>query len=239
MSETPDELAPTFSSGMADATNYNNWIVAQFAPFIGSTVMEVGVGHGNFAKMILNHARRYVGVDIDPKLVEQAQAANPDHRYIVADVTSPQLAEETAGMGIDTILACNVLEHVAEDALAVRQLVASLPKGGHLLIYVPAFQALYNGMDRLAGHHRRYTRKSLAAIIPPETGRIVSLSYVNPIGGLGWWVSGRLNPDIRELDQVNGQIAFFDRYVFPVSRFLSPLFSRIFGQSLVCVVRRR
>jgi SAM-dependent methyltransferase len=232
-------MAPTFSSAMASATNYNGWIVDQFSPFIGSTVMEIGIGHGNFAALVMKHARRYVGVDIDPKLVEQAKSANPQHRYIVADVTAPSLAVETSGMGIDTILACNVLEHVQEDAKAVRQLLASLPKGGHLLIFVPAFEALLNGMDRLAGHHRRYTRKSLAAIIPSETGEIVRMAYVNPIGGLGWWVSGRLNPDIHELDQINGQIALFDRYIFPVSRLLSPLFSRIFGQSLVCVVRRR
>lgn len=223
---------------MAEATNYNRWIVDLFAPFIGSTVMEVGVGHGNFAEMLLKHAHRYIGVDIDPKLVEQARALNPRYRYIVADVTSPALIEETAGMGVDTILACNVLEHVPEDMLAVRQLVASLPEGGHLLIYVPAFQTLYNAMDRLAGHHRRYTRRSLASIVPQDIGRIVCMDYVNPIGGLGWWISGKMNPDLSELDQVNGQIAFFDRYVLPVSRFLTPLFSRIFGQSLVCVVRR-
>lgn len=236
---TEIEFAPTFSSGMAEATNYNRWIIDLFSPFIGATMMEVGVGHGNFARMILDHARHYIGVDIDPKLVEQARASNPDHRYIVADVTSPALIEETAGLGIDTILACNLLEHVPKDALALRQLLASLPEGGHLLVYVPAFQTLYNGMDRLAGHHRRYTRKSLAAIVPSELGRIVRLDYVNPVGGLGWWVSGKLTPDIKALDQVNGQIAFFDRYLLPVSRFISPLFSRIFGQSLVCVVRRR
>ena len=137
------------------------------------------------------------------------------------------------------MLVCNVLEHLTDDAAAVRNLLTLLPRGGHLLIYVPAFTGLYNALDRLAGHHRRYSRESLAALVPPEQGDIVRLDYVNPIGGLGWWLNGLLRPNLSNLDEVNGQIALFDRYVVPVSRLLSPPMARIFGQSIAAVVRRR
>ena len=223
---------------MERATNYNSSIVDSFAPYIGGTVLEVGIGHGNFAKLLARYADNYIGVDIDPVLVEHAQAANPANSYIVADITSSDLIPATASLGIDTVLACNILEHVAEDGLAVHQLLRVLPKGGHLLLYVPAFVALYNAMDRLAGHYRRYTRGTLAALVPADLGHLVRLDYVNPIGGLGWWVNGLLRPKLSDLDQVNGQIALFDRYIQPISQRLSPLFSRVFGQSISCVIRR-
>jgi len=229
----------TFSSGMEAATNYNTWIVEGFAPFIGKAVLEVGVGHGNFAKLLERYGASYVGVDIDPALVENARAANPGNRYLTADVTAPEILEATKGLHFDTVLACNVLEHLSDDGAAVRNLLTLLPRGGHLLIYVPAFTGLYNALDRLAGHHRRYSRESVAALVPPDLGGIVRLDYVNPIGGLGWWLTGVLRPGLSDLDQVNGQIALFDRYIVPLSRLLSPPLAKIFGQSIAAVVRRR
>lgn len=237
MTEPP--RSSTFSSGMEKATNYNNWIVDIFSHFVGNVVMEVGIGHGSFAGYLLRKARSYVGVDIDSNLIEHARKINPGLTYITADVTSPALAKAVKGLGIDTILACNVLEHVPEDSKAVDQLLTILPPGGHLLLYAPAFAALYNQLDRLAGHYRRYTRQSLARLINPDMGEIIQLTYVNPIGGLGWWLTGRFRSDVAELDEVNGQILFFDRYILPLSRMLTPLFSKAFGQSVVCVIRRR
>jgi hypothetical protein len=38
---------------------------------------------------------------------------------------------------------------------------------------------------------------------------------------------------------VNAQIRFFDKYVTPISRAADPLFRRFFGQSVVCIARRR
>ncbi len=233
------ELPSTFSSGMEHATNYNRWIVNLFAPYIGQAVMEVGIGHGGFCDLLEPLTKRYVGVDFDPRLVEQARAKHPEASYIVADVTSAGLRQRVAGLGIDTVLCCNVLEHIADDAAAVKQLVSVLPIGGHLLFYVPAFPALYTELDRLAGHCRRYTRNSLAALVPQAAAEILRLDYVNPIGGLGWWLNGKLPHHSLDSSAVNGQIALFDKYVLPVSRLLTPLFRHVFGQSLICVIRRR
>jgi SAM-dependent methyltransferase len=224
---------------MEHATNYNRWIVSLFAPYIGETVMEVGIGHGGFNDLLKPLAKRYVGVDIDSRLVEQARVKNLGASYIVADVTDAGLRQRVAGAGIDTVLCCNVLEHIPEDGAAVKQLVSILPTGGHLLLYVPAFPGLYTALDRLAGHCRRYTRKSLAALVPDSAAEILRLDYVNPIGGLGWWLNGKVPHHSLDSSAVNGQIAVFDKYVLPFSRLLTPLFRHVFGQSLICVIRRR
>jgi SAM-dependent methyltransferase len=222
---------------MENAINYNSWIVEIFKRYIGRAVMDVGIGHGGFLELLRALAPLYVGVDIDPELVAKAKARNPEVTYIVADATSEALRERAAEFGVDTIFCCNVLEHLEDDALAVARLMSALPAGGHLLLYVPAFPALYNALDRLRGHYRRYTRKALAAIMPSRDGEIVVLQYVNPIGGVGWWMNGLMHH--QSLNGVNGQIALFDKYILPLSRLLTPLSGRVFGQSLVCVVRRK
>ena len=59
------------------------------------------------------------------------------------------------------IYTLNVLEHIEDDAAALRSLHAKLTDGGKLLIYVPAFPVLYTSMDAKVGHVRRYTRDTL------------------------------------------------------------------------------
>jgi hypothetical protein len=44
----PGEMAPTFSSAIADAHNYMDWIIGTMRPYLGRDVLEVGVGHGSY-----------------------------------------------------------------------------------------------------------------------------------------------------------------------------------------------
>lgn len=229
----------TFSSAMENATNYNSWIVDIFAPYIGGAVMELGVGHGGFHDLVAPLTSRYVGIDIDPLLIDMARRRNPGIEYIVADVLSDEFRLRAEQLRIDTILCFNVLEHLDDDRTAIGRLLEALPPGGHLLLYVPAFQSLYSEMDRLAGHYRRYTRASLRKLVPDEGAAIVMMDYINPIGGLGWWLNKRIKHASLESSAVLGQIVLFDKYVLPVSRLLTPMFKTVFGQSIACVIRRR
>ena len=126
----------------------------------------------------------------------------------------------------------------ANDNEAVANLLKALHRGGHLLLFVPAFQSLYSPLDRLAGHHRRYRRRELAQLVPPEMGQIVRNEYFNPVGGFGWWINKFMPYNSLNDSAVNTQVRLFDQYVLPVSRCLNPLTRSIFGQSIVCAVRR-
>ena len=133
----------------------------------------------------------------------------------------------------------NVLEHIEDDATAIANLVDVLKPGGHLLISVPALMLLYNDLDRLAGHCRRYTTRRLQDLLSDQPVEIVRLSYFNPIGGLGWLANRLKRYDSLNDAAVNGQIALFDKYIVPVSRALDPLSRGFFGQSVTCIARRR
>ena len=60
-------------------------------------------------------------------------------------------------------MAINVLEHIADDISALRQLSRSLTANGNMVLFVPGYQQLYGEFDRRVGHHRRYTPTTIAA----------------------------------------------------------------------------
>jgi SAM-dependent methyltransferase len=77
---------------------------------------------------------------------------------IEGDATRVPLADAS----FDLVVALDVLEHVAPEALLgeARRL---LRPGGALLLSVPAFPSLWSPLDEAAGHRCRYRRRELAA----------------------------------------------------------------------------
>src|SRR5262249_41153390 len=54
-------------------------------------------------------------------------------------------------------------------------------RGGALVVLAPAHQWLFSPFDQAIGHYRRYTKSSLAAVIPPCL-RQETLFYVDSAG---------------------------------------------------------
>lgn len=237
MTNTKGDSFSTMSAAIGDAHNYVAWIVDSFRPFIGTDLLEIGTGFGSYRRQLL-HLRRYASIDIDEGAVMRAAATDTAGVYAKGDVSKIDFIAALGGAQFDTVLCANVLEHVEEEGAALDNMLAALRPGGHLLLFVPAHPQLYSDMDRLAGHLRRYTRRSLRAALADRDGTISMLRYFNPIGGLGWWAN-RLRR-YKSLDDrtINRQIEFFDRWVVPASRALDPLTRGFFGQSLMAAVRK-
>jgi SAM-dependent methyltransferase len=224
----------TFAPAIESAVNYTAWVLEQFGDSIGSNIVEVGIGHGGYSRYMPRGAN-YCGVDIDPINVEGARLRHPRSKFVQADITTDDFVREFEPLAPDTILCCNVIEHIRDDRLAVGNMLRVLAPKGKLLLFVPALPVLFNDLDRLAGHYRRYTKRSLRAAIP-ATGRIESLVYFNSVGAVGWFAN-RLIPH-RQIDSksIAAQVEFFDRVLVPVSRIADRLTGRTFGQSLVAIV---
>src|SRR5436190_884124 len=62
---------------------------------------------------------------------------------------------------VDVVTALNVLEHIDDDELALRQIFRILRPGGFAHIEVPAGPGLYDIYDEQLMHHRRYRRSEL------------------------------------------------------------------------------
>jgi len=221
---------------MEGAHAYNRWIVSAFRPYVGRELLEVGIGHGGFRALLATPG--YLGADIDAELVLRARAAVPNVDLVVADVATPGFGEALRGRRFDTVLCVNVLEHVREQKAGLANMMAALEPGGHLLLFVPAFNALYNDLDRLAGHVRRYRRAEVRQLLVEAGADVVKLEYFNPAGGIGWWANRFLSHGTLESGSVEGQVRFFDRWVVPISRAINPVTRHFFGQSVLAVARK-
>jgi SAM-dependent methyltransferase len=231
-------LAPTFSGAVADARNYVSWIVDTFRPYLGRQILEIGFGYGGYYEY-LGGLGGYRGVDIDPVNVEWSRARFPGGDFSMIDVCSDEFRARFAPGSVDTVVCCNVVEHIEEDHRAITNMTDALAPGGHLLILVPALQRLYGDLDRLAGHHRRYDKPLMLKACACAPIEILELRYFNPIGGLGWWANRFAKYRSLDANAVNAQVRIFDKYLLPLSRLLDPLTRGFFGQSLICVARRR
>lgn len=227
----------TYSTAIESASNYTNWVLQPFRPYFGSSLLEVGLGHGGYREF-LSGVPDYVGVDIDPKSIESAKMRHPSERFLCVDITAKNFREVTGSQSFTSVLCVNVLEHIEEDQAAVDSLFSSLAVGGHLLLFVPAFQFLYSPMDKMAGHHRRYNKDSLSELLDGRERSIIDIRYFNSIGGIGWWVNKFLPHSNLNSDAINNQIRIFDKFIIPVAQKIDFLSNRFFGQSLLAICRR-
>ncbi|MBV9124585.1 MAG: class I SAM-dependent methyltransferase [Planctomycetes bacterium] len=221
------------SSALPQAVKYHGWLMELTRPWLRGQALEAGFGYGQYTPYFARHTERLVAVDCDPVCVERLRAQLPEVEARVADLTDPEFALRVGRAVFDVIICLNVLEHIQDDAQTLAQFREALRPGGRLLLIVPAHPALYGSMDAMAGHFRRYTRSELRRRLIAAGYRIRRLRYINPVGGLGWWANAKLfKPRDLSAPMVNRQILWYDRYVQPLSRLVTPLTAPFFGQSV-------
>lgn len=119
-------------------------------------VLDAGCGSGR----MLDTLRRFgdvAGVDMRSASVDFArERGHADiHQGVVEELPWPDAA-------FDLITCLDVLEHTVDDRVALRELLRVTRPGGHLLVTVPTYQALWSNHDILNHHYRRYNRNTFA-----------------------------------------------------------------------------
>lgn len=227
----------TYSSAIATAHRYTQWMLSPFTSHLCGDIVEVGIGHGNYHETIAQFGS-YFGIDLDDRSIIAAKQRFPMGNFFKADILETGFLDEILPTKADCIISFNVLEHIERDDLALQNLIDALKVGGRLMVAVPAMMSLYNDLDRLAGHYRRYCVKDFKCLLAGLPVQIEKLCYFNPIGAIGWWINRFRRHESLNSDEVNGQIELFEKYILPVSKFFDPLTRRFFGQSLICMVCR-
>jgi SAM-dependent methyltransferase len=213
---------------MDEARNYNAFLIdallAHARP--SELIVDFGAGLGTFSKALVDRGLNVVAVEPDDALRSAIARRGVQVRDSLASF-EPR--------SVDLIYSFSVLEHIEDDAAILADLAAKLRPGGRVLIYVPAFQVLFSAMDSLVGHHRRYTRKALTDLVRAAGLQVEEARYVDCIGFAALLTyrylyrgDGNLSP---------GSVRIYDRFVFPLSRALDPLFSGVVGKNLLVSAR--
>lgn len=218
---------------MSFARNYRSWILAEFEPYLGGSVAEVGAGVGSFSEALL-HAGidRLVAFEPSENMFPLLQEAlGPTARATaVNDFFGPGLAGER----FDSVVYVNVLEHVEDHAAELAVARGALAPQGHLLILVPALPWLYSEMDRQLGHYRRYTRDGLVELVESSGFVVVNARYFDLGGVIPWYVHFTLLK--RQFS--SGSVGLYDRLAVPLTRAIERLVSPPVGKSVILIARR-
>ena len=217
---------------MSDAVRYRHYLLGLFEPHYGRTILEVGSGLGDLAAELKGFDRLIV-TDVDPVCLRELSdrfSGRPDVEVMPLDLRESHAQNPS----VDTVLAVNVLEHIVDDAGALRRMAEAVVPGGNIILFVPAYPSLFGPHDRAAGHVRRYVPKTLRETVTRAGLRVEVLRPVNFLGGVAWWVAVRVGGCSQPRSSLVG---LYDRLVVPLVRLMEARWRPPFGQSILCVAR--
>ena len=242
MNSSQDALAHSYSyvgnelELFAEAVHWKRYFRSAIADRLVGDVLEVGAGIGETARHLLDGRQRsWLCLEPDERLGTRLRAwAEAGDVAPLPTVQIGTTADLDPSSRFDTILYIDVLEHIEDDRAEMARAAELLAPRGALIVLSPAFQQLFSDFDRSVGHFRRYTRASLAEVMPPSV-RQVRLRYLDSVGFLASLSNRAL---LRQALPTRRQIALWDRVMIPASRVLDLLLARGFGRSVLAVYER-
>ncbi|MDT8273387.1 MAG: class I SAM-dependent methyltransferase [Desulfomonilia bacterium] len=208
-------------------------------------VLEVGCGTGNVLSSLSQSmpGLSLSGSDLFIEGLHFAKTRIPSAQLYQMDACRMPFENE-----FDLILALDVLEHIGDDTIALKEISKSLRPGGGVLITAPQHQWLWSTQDEKACHKRRYTRETLSKKIRMNGLRVVHMtSFITlllPLLVISRFLASRFSDSRKEYDPFRElKIApTLNRALYGIclaeGRMLKAGFSLPVGGSLLCMARK-
>jgi SAM-dependent methyltransferase len=128
-------LQPVIPGGNTATTLNLSYRVGRIAPYLSGRWLDYGCAEGGYAEAMLSHgASEVVGVDVQEDRIEEATARGiPDATFHVFDGAHLELPDDS----FDGAFVNEVLEHVADEQVSLRDIYRVLRPGGHLILISP------------------------------------------------------------------------------------------------------
>jgi SAM-dependent methyltransferase len=200
------------------------------------TILDVGCGTGANLEMLRQFGEAE-GVDVSDDALEFCkQKGLKVHKGLAEHLP---FADES----FDLVTALDVVEHLDDDIVGLKEMNRVLKTGGKTLIFVPAFMWLWGVQDDISNHRIRYTRREIVARLQLAGFKIERATYANitfflPIllGRFLMKITGikpesENNVNISALNGIFGKVFSAERYWLKKSNFP-------FGVSIVIVAKK-
>ena len=174
------------------APRFTRWMADTMEPYVGDRVLEVGAGTGNMSTNLMPRSV-YWATDVNPSYLEYLLTLRATRPYMrVAHTNAMQAETFPTGQQFDTVVCLNVVEHVEDDAAALRNIRDALEDGGRAIILVPCGPGLYGTLDEVLGHCRRYTEPQLRSVAEKAGFHVEEILKFNRVGVPAWWLNGKV-----------------------------------------------
>jgi len=226
-----DEYGSHILTELDRARRFNLWMGDKLRPYIGDRVLEIGAGIGTLTNQFIPRAL-YVASDINPYYLNYLRSysfGKPYLRVLNINAGDPDHFRGLEGQ-FDTAVMINVLEHVPDAQMALRNLWAALEPGGQAIILVPQHPGLYGSLDEVLEHRERYTVTKMEQEITDAGFRVAEIFDFNRFSVPGWWLNGKL---LRRKNFSRVQLKVIDTFL-PVLRRIDRLWPWN-GLSIICI----
>lgn len=235
-----DQEGREILESIGSAKCFNKWMYETIKPWSAGKVLEIGSGIGNISKFFVDDGFEIMLSDLREDYFKELNEKYGGKKELLGitqmDIVDPEFPAKFQHLkeSFETIFALNVVEHIFDDALALKNCRSLLKPGGNLIILVPAYQGLYGSIDAALDHYRRYTKSSLTAVFAKNKYRIVHRQYFNFMGIFGWFVFGR----IFKQDTIGGGQMKLYSLMVPIFRIIDKLLFHSMGLSVIVVGKK-
>jgi SAM-dependent methyltransferase len=200
-------------------------------------ILDVGCGTGANLNM-LSQFGKTEGVDISAEALSFCRARGLQN---VRQGEAEALPYEDKSFDLLTCL--DVVEHLDDDLAGLREMARVVRRGGHALLFVPAFMFLWGVQDDISNHRRRYTLARLKAVVSEAGFKVERATYTN-ISFFFPILFGRLlmrATGLRPESENNLTIGFLNGLLgklFGAESLALRYVNFPFGVSIICVARK-
>jgi len=139
-------------------------------------ICEIGCGVGILSSKLGKSGFNVNAFDLDRNAVRLAKrhSKNENVNFFSADVLRMDTKKK-----YDLVLAVEVIEHIKDDAQAIKNIGKMLNPNGFFLLTVPINEDYRTEFDSRSGHIRRYTEKDLTDKLKKAGFAIIKIKYFN------------------------------------------------------------
>ena len=213
------------------ASLWIKYVVFKIKRFLKNDILEVGAGFGSFTRGYMKNFHSVTLTDADDNsfnLLKQNFLNDQNVNIIKSSVKDIEKK-------FNTILYFNVLEHIEEDKLEIKNALEKLNNKEYLIILVPAHQKIYSKLDKAVGHYKRYDIEFFKNN-RFENSKIVKLYFLDVFGYLLYYANkiffkGETYPS-------NLKIFIWDKIFTPLTIVIDFLTAYKFGKNILCIYQK-
>jgi len=168
------------------------WLLKSYPLQQDSLLADCGAGTGLFA-LEMSDVCRVVAIDSQQDALRLAEQNVGKENVRRGSCVGLPLQDSS----VDCITALDVLEHVEDDRLAVREFARVLKPGGVVVVTVPAMQSLWSDWDVALHHYRRYCHASLLKLFDGTSFKVVHWNHINVLALPIVFAARKLRPLVR------------------------------------------
>jgi 2-polyprenyl-3-methyl-5-hydroxy-6-metoxy-1,4-benzoquinol methylase len=138
----------------------------------GKKIIEIGAGTGNVSRYLQKN--KYQNISVGEMHLNGLKYAKG---YGIKECYQFNLLNTPFENEFDVICLFDVLEHIKDDDLALKNINKGLINGGSIVLTVPSHMWLWSRDDAISGHKVRYTKKKLVTKLKDNGFKILNARY--------------------------------------------------------------